>query len=88
MRRENGLTDAEKLPADMLLSSGSGLDPHISRESALLQAPRVSAANSIDMAELLRRIDSCTERQLHVAGMEYVNVLKLNMAIMEKGETR
>jgi K+-transporting ATPase ATPase C chain len=85
-RNENGLAPSAKLPGDMVFSSGSGLDPHISRESALLQAPRVSAANSIDMAALLSIIDSCAERQLYVAGMEYVNVLKLNMAIMKKGE--
>ena len=46
-RRENGLLPNASVPADMVLSSGSGLDPHISVEGAMLQVPRVARVRGL-----------------------------------------
>ena len=67
---------------EMLFSSASGLDPHISPQSALAQAKRVAAARNIDIEDLNVLIGSCTEgRTWGFLGEERVNVLKLNLAL-------
>lgn len=72
-------------PADLLTTSGSGLDPHISPASALVQAPRVAKARGISLADLQRLIEEKTEeRQLGILGELRVNVLLLNLALDEQ----
>ncbi len=72
----------EDIPADLLTSSGSGLDPHISPEAAKIQIPAVSRATGINESELEEIVLKYTEgRQLGIFGEPRVNVLKVNMEI-------
>ena len=81
-RKDNGLADNVLVPADAVTNSGSGLDPHISLENALLQAPRVAKARNIDLAEVKKAIQDATENSfLRIGGEPGVNVLKLNLAL-------
>lgn len=81
-RKENGLADNVLVPADAVTASGSGLDPHISAENALLQAPRVAKARNLDIAVVKKAIQAATEHSfLRIGGEPGVNVLKLNLAL-------
>ena len=81
-RKENPLADNVLIPADAVTASGSGLDPHISAENALLQAPRVAKARNLDLAVVKKAIQDATENWfLRIGGEPGVNVLKLNLAL-------
>jgi K+-transporting ATPase ATPase C chain len=70
------------IPADLLTASASGLDPHISPNSALAQAPRVAKARNIDADQIRRLITRFTEGpDLGLLGEPRVNVLRLNLAL-------
>lgn len=70
------------IPADMVLTSASGLDPHISIENAKLQAKRVAKIRSISENQINKLIEKNTDHEfLGVWGQEGVNVLKLNIAL-------
>lgn len=71
-----------EIPAEMVTSSGSGLDPHISPASALVQAQRVAMARNVTTKEVCEMIESVQEKPLF--GATVVNVLKLNVALDEK----
>jgi K+-transporting ATPase ATPase C chain len=78
--RDSGVTG--KVPADLVQASASGLDPHISPESALLQVPRVAKARGVSEDRLLKAVAQATEgRQLGFMGEPRVNVLELNMKL-------
>jgi K+-transporting ATPase ATPase C chain len=82
IRAENELSTNDSLPADLVLSSGSGLDPHISVEGAMLQVPRVSKARGLPPSELKVLIYQHIEpAQFGILGHERINVLKLNLAL-------
>jgi K+-transporting ATPase ATPase C chain len=72
-------------PMDMVFASGSGLDPHVSPQSAELQVPRVAAARDLSPADattllaLVRRHEEAP--QLGFLGEPRVNVLELNLAL-------
>lgn len=69
-------------PADLLLASGSGLDPHISPAGALAQAGRVAAARGVSKGDIISLIDAVTEqRQAGFLGEPRVNVLLLNLML-------
>jgi potassium-transporting ATPase KdpC subunit len=68
------------LPVDMITTSGSGIDPHISVASARLQATRVAAVRNVPVARVLDLIDDNTEgRSIGFLGEPGVNVLLLNL---------
>ncbi|MCX7050030.1 MAG: potassium-transporting ATPase subunit KdpC [Candidatus Sumerlaeota bacterium] len=69
-------------PADLVMASASGLDPHITPEAALWQAPRVAKARQV-APERVRQIigDYIEGRTLGVWGEPRVNVLLLNQAL-------
>src|SRR6266436_2767082 len=70
------------IPADLLTTSASGLDPHISPASAEAQAMRVAKARGIGVDQTNRMIAEFTEGpSLGVLGEPRVNVLKLNLAL-------
>lgn len=81
-RDENGVPEGAPVPADAVTASGSGLDPHISVQNALLQASRVAQARGVDAGIIREEIRKRTEgRTLGVLGEPRVNVLLLNLAL-------
>lgn len=86
-RREfisRNLTDTlAEIPSEMLFASASGLDPHIFKESALLQVDRVSRERGYDDSQkqrLIQCIENLTEApQFLILGEERINVLMLNL---------
>jgi len=78
-----GLTVAG-IPADLLTSSGSGLDPDISPAAALFEAPRVAAERGLSLDQVVQLIDTHTSgKALGFLGEPRVNVLELNVALQE-----
>ncbi len=81
----NNLNRDITVPSEMLFSSASGLDPHISYRSALLQAERVAKARNYSLRQklhLLQLINKQRERsQYLLLGEDRVNVFLLNLKI-------
>ncbi len=81
-RGTQSLPDGIPVPSDMVFQSGSGLDPHISPESALLQTHRVAKARHMPDTRLETLVTQLTEpSQFGFLGEPRVNVLLLNLAI-------
>jgi K+-transporting ATPase ATPase C chain len=78
--RKSGIDDP--IPADLVTASASGLDPHISLESALIQVPAVSKARNLPEEEVRALVLSESIKSPFTE--PYVNVLSLNRALDEK----
>ncbi|EAU42065.1 potassium-transporting ATPase, C subunit [Fulvimarina pelagi HTCC2506] len=77
-----GATEERPIPADLVTASGAGLDPHISLEGALFQAPRIAAARGVEISAIAAFI----RRLAYAPGAFFtegriVNVLELNLAL-------
>ena len=74
----------EDIPTDLLTASGSGLDPHISHESAQIQLPRIAQASGLSEESLQEIVErNTTGKLLGVFGEKTVNVLKVNIEIAQ-----
>jgi K+-transporting ATPase ATPase C chain len=73
-----------EIPVDLITSSGSGLDPHISPAAAEFQIPRVARERRISEDKVRGLVGKHTAgRQFGVLGEPHVNVLELNLALEE-----
>lgn len=83
-RSENGLPPERPVPASAVAASGSGLDPDITLEDALLQAPRVARVRHLDPATLAAHVrKSARDAFWQPDSLRPVNVLALNLALEE-----
>lgn len=79
-KKDNPDVPISKLPIALITNSGSGLDPHITPESAEVQVFRISKLTGVVATDLEKLVEKHTEgRDLGVFGEPRVNVLKLNL---------
>jgi K+-transporting ATPase ATPase C chain len=73
-----------EIPAELVTASGSGLDPHLSPEGALVQVPRIAKLRNIPEQKLRDLVKENTKGPLAgMFGPATVNVLQLNLALDE-----
>jgi potassium-transporting ATPase KdpC subunit len=92
-RQEHPDADLEPVPADMVMASGSGLDPHITLKNAQYQLDRVAGKwaekTGKDPAGVRAEIDALLRQKAGsplggLAGVPLVNVLEVNLALRER----
>ncbi|MEZ0372040.1 MAG: potassium-transporting ATPase subunit KdpC [Candidatus Sericytochromatia bacterium] len=82
LRKAHALPPDAPVPDELVTSSGSGLDPHISPAAARFQIPRVAKARNLNGQSLEDLLKAQSEsRQMGLFGEPRVNVLQLNLAL-------
>ena len=82
VREDNGLNESAQIPSDLILASGSGLDPDISPAAAYLQIERVAKERKLETRAVRQLVEKhIQERQWGIFGEPRVNVLELNLAL-------
>ena len=76
----NPTVKKEEIPSEMVTASGSGLDPDITPQGALIQVDRIAAVRKIKAEQLIALINSHIEKSV-LGPKEKINVLKLNVAL-------
>ena len=80
----NPSINREDIPTDLMTASGSGLDPHISPNSAKIQLPVIAEASGLSMETLEQIVaDNTTGKLFGIFGEDIVNVLGVNVDIAE-----
>ncbi|MGH7799203.1 MAG: potassium-transporting ATPase subunit KdpC [Thermodesulfobacteriota bacterium] len=70
------------IPSELVMASGSGLDPHIGLEATLVQIPRVAKTRGLDEESLHNLVLANLEgRVFGFLGERRINVLKINLAL-------
>lgn len=96
-RQDHPDADLEPVPADMVMASGSGVDPHITLRNALYQLDRVAgkwaAETKRDVGGVRQEIEGLLRQKAEaplggLAGVELVNVLEVNLALRERYGSR
>jgi potassium-transporting ATPase KdpC subunit len=92
-RQEHPDDDLEEVPADMVMASGSGLDPHITLKNALYQLDRVAAAwaekTTKDQSQVRKEIEQLLNDKAEaplggLVGVKLINVLEINLALRDR----
>jgi potassium-transporting ATPase KdpC subunit len=91
--QEHPEADIQDIPADMVTTSGSGLDPHITLQNALIQLDRVASKWAAIMKRAPNEVSNEIETLLRekadapwdgIAGEKYVNVLEINLELRKR----
>lgn len=95
-RQEHSNEEIEPVPGDMVMASGSGLDPHITLKNALYQLDHVAAKRAAEtnrgVSEIRKEIEVLLNAKKEaplggLVGVDLVNVLEVNLALREKYES-